>query len=533
VQAFWLGASRPGGTFFNPNFLAGYLIIPFAILLGFLGYTVRLDTRLRSLRSSGIAIVTVMLVALLLTAVIMTKSRGGVIVLAAASAVVVGARFGVRGLGVLTVVLAAIVVLASPIRDRLWAEHTANPVGYARWQLWQSSFRAMVDHPLGVGLGLYQYLYPRYAFPVDGEIARYGKVAQTSHNEYLQIGVELGWAGVAVFSWGILRVVCEAKDVLRQRLHRWQRGLLVGIGGAVAGILTHAGVDSNLHEPGIAVLLTVLVGLLIAAPRLQPCRSASNRALPIPSGWRRWAWMVGVIVVISAMAIQAVRLGVAWAEFEAGSKAAATQQWAEARGHYHAAVALDSGKALYHNSLASLYFQEFERNHERASAGMALAELAQAIRLNPMDGRLSGLEGHVYAAMAASVMSEPVTSEQRLAWRRASVRAYERALTDYPYSPFYRYELARLHLVLGNQDRAVSYLGDLIDIEPNFLPARALLAWWYLGQKRLDEAGREYRAILERRQHYAGWKKDDYETRFFDVDLAQLAAALDRAKAGT
>jgi O-antigen ligase len=50
----------------------------------------------------------------------------------------------------------------------------------------------MTEYPFGLGLGLYQYAYPHYAFPVEGQIARYGRVAQTPHNEYLQMGVELG-----------------------------------------------------------------------------------------------------------------------------------------------------------------------------------------------------------------------------------------------------------------------------------------------------------------------------------------------------
>src|SRR5213594_4419147 len=38
VQAGWFAAARPTGTFFNPNFLAGYLAAVWAIVLGYLCY---------------------------------------------------------------------------------------------------------------------------------------------------------------------------------------------------------------------------------------------------------------------------------------------------------------------------------------------------------------------------------------------------------------------------------------------------------------------------------------------------------------
>ena len=50
----------------------------------------------------------------------------------------------------------------------------------------------MTDHPFGIGLGLYQYTYPLYAFPVEGELLDMERSRRRPHNDYLQMGVEMG-----------------------------------------------------------------------------------------------------------------------------------------------------------------------------------------------------------------------------------------------------------------------------------------------------------------------------------------------------
>ena len=135
-----------------------------------------------------------------LIAVLLTESRGGMIVLLVATVIILVARYGWRLAASCAVLIVLVAVLVpTPLRERVLLEHRQNPVTYVRWQMWQGALRQMIDHPFGIGLGLYQYTYPQYAFPVEGEIARYGNTAQTPHNDYLQMGVEMGWSAVVVF----------------------------------------------------------------------------------------------------------------------------------------------------------------------------------------------------------------------------------------------------------------------------------------------------------------------------------------------
>ncbi len=538
-QVGWFNAARPSGTFFNPNFLAGYLAATWAIVLGDLCYAREgswgwLRARPRALiRFSALIAVQ----AVLLVAIAWTGSRGGILALLVGTALVITVRFGRTGLSVLTLLLLVGLLVPNPLRERLWAEHVVNPVGYARLQMWQSAVREMTEYPFGLGLGLYQYAYPHYAFPVEGQITRYGKVAQTPHNEYLQMSVELGVASILVFGWGVVLVVREATSVLRQRLRRWQRGVVVGVSGGIAGILAHAVVDSNLHEPALAIVLTLCVGLVISARRLSGRVADPSRTMPIRSRRVRLLCAGLGVLVVGVLAMYVVRLGLAWMSYESGSRALARQDIQKGIADYRAAIALDSGKALYHSSLAAAYFQVFERTADGAAAQNAVAELQTAIALNPLDGRLSGLLGHVYASFAASLTASDapkgLQSVQRGSWLRSAMSAYERATELEPFVPFYRFELGRLSLALGDHETAEAHVRRVIEIEPNFLPGREWLATRYLESKRIKEAEGEYREILARQQRYAGWDKDDYEERFMKADTTALAAALKRVRPPT
>jgi hypothetical protein len=540
LQGGWLGAPRPSGTFFNPNFLAGYLAAVWAIVLGYVCH-VKAGGLLREERGRGRwrpslrLAVAIVLLTVLLAGIVWTGSRGGALAWLVGTGVVVVARFGRKGASILLLLVLIGLLVASPLRDRFRAEHAENPVGYARWQIWQSSVRQMIAHPMGVGLGLYQYVYPRYAFPVEGQIVRYGNVAQTAHDEYLQMGVELGIASILVFAWGVYLVGAEAVSLLRQRLRRWQRGVAVGLAAAVMGILVHAAVDSNLHEPALVIVLTLSVGLIFSMRRLAMGHPEPLRTIPVRSR-RRWAWCGALLVGL--LVIHVVRVGVAWVAYDAGARTVDRQEVNKKIGYYRAAIVLDPGKALYHSSIAASYFQVFEQTGNIPAARAAVAELKEAMALNPLDGRLAGLLGNLYVSLSSSPVpapdgpSEPA-DHRRTSWLRLARPAYEQAVELEPFSAFHRYDLGRVAYALQDREAAESSVRRAVELEPNFLPGREWLARLYLRSNRLDVAQQEYREILERQRRYGAWSKNAFEQRFFNVDVIALGAAFERAGAGT
>ena len=243
-----------------------------------------------------------------------------------------------------------------------------------------------------------------------------------------------------------------------------------------------------------------------------------------------WAGIAAVVIV--ALCVLVVRIGAAWHVHEAGLTAMSAGDDRLAVSLFQQAIALDAGKALYHRTLAAAEFRRFEQAGDATGAHRAASELNIAMALNPLDGRLPGLLGAVYVALAAAPSPAANTGQDRQAqretWRKIAVSAYERAIRLEPYNPYYRLEAARLHFVLGHREQAESAVRQAVEIEPNFLPGREWLAMLYLGSARRDDAVREYREIVERRQRFAGWHKSEADERFLAADVAGLEAALGR-----
>lgn len=529
----WRGIERPTGTFFNPNFLAGYLVSGWLIVLALFCYLPIHRLWRRTNRLKLRSIFAQPLLALigwvgLTLAIVWIGSRGAVLSACAGAIVVVGLRFGRRGVAVLFFLLLLLAAIPNSTRERFYTEHVSNPVAYARWQMWQGTLYMMADHPMGIGLGLYQYLYPRYAFPIDQAIARYGKTAQTPHNEYLQMGVELGIPSLAIFAWGLWVVGQHVRWVLNQRLTRDQRRIVVGVAGTIVALLAHAAVDSNLHEPALAIMLVLFAGIIIVCRRLlqqqatSPIAENALRVTPI------WGWLGSAIILVAIIGI--VRLGTAWMWYEKGEELHRKGNIADAAQFYRTAILLDPGKALYHSVLAAAQCSLYEREQDTARAVDCMKELKQAIALNPVDGRLVGLLGRVHGRFASLASRDQTREHEQLL---LGVSAYEEAMKLEPFNAVYRFECGLHQLKLGEVEKAESLVKNAIEIEPNFLPGRVWLAKRYAQSGRVDLAEREYREVVEREQRYGGWNKSSLEAQFLAADPGELAAFLDARRGAT
>ncbi|HNP82468.1 MAG TPA: O-antigen ligase family protein [Nitrospira sp.] len=517
---------RPSGTFFNPNFLAGYLAVSWAILLSAAVYGYRRTAALHWLPISptlwwfgvGASLGSLFL------AVLLTQSRGGMIVVLVATVFIVMARYGWKVAGsCLVLLMVGGLLIPTPLRERVQAEHQQNPVSYARLQMWQGALTQMAEHPLGIGLGLYQYTYPRYAFPVEGEIARYGKVAQTPHNDYLQMGIEMGVGALLLFLAGVFMVGRDFARVFQTRLSRRQRSLILGLGAGGIALLVHAALDSSLRETALAILLVLCAGLIVSAARMTRCSTDAVQVIPIRS---RFVWGMSAACVLLLVGAEVSRLGMAWLTFDAASRrAVAGETDAAIQGLQHA-IALDPGKSLYHHGLGSVYARAFDASRDKEMFRLAHAEFKEAIELNPLDSRLLGLLGQLYVSAAQAPSLSGGLDEQRKSWIRAALRVYERAVRLAPFSAPYRYEQARLHWMLGEKAAAEQQAKEAERLEPNFLPARALLAHVWVDAGRIDEARQELHEIQARQARYEQWNKNSIDRAFLGVDVAPLRAAV-------
>ena len=139
------------------------------------------------------------------------------------------------------------------------------------------------------------------------------------------------------------------------------------------------------------------------------------------------------------------------------------------------------------------------------------------------------------ASITATTLLLLMSSFSPFVFLGSGPRRYEssKAADLEPFSPYYRFELGRLYLALGDGKKAEASVRRAVEIEPNFLPGRRFLAQLYLDSNRIEGATREYREIIERRERYAEWPKGPVEEQLLETDVTSLRAVFESVRSQT
>jgi Flp pilus assembly protein TadD len=287
------GGSRPflNGPFVNPNHNAEFLeLAAFAGLAASLGSR----SRLQSIFWSGAAISCA-------AGAIATLSRGSLLALTVGILTFGVAMFlrtalpdplgspqavrvprsrrvlpwilaGVASLIVLALALGAIAVVERITREGLLRD--------TRLSLWRDSFNVLAAHPLGIGGGTFDRVYPVYRTFLTQRPVRFTHL----ENQPLQFLLEFGWVGfgaavvtVLTMAWG-LRVRAMGPSS-------------IAIAAGLIAVLAHNLVDFGIDLLGISLPFAALLGTL--AGRYRRPRPAADRRM---SG-------IGIAVGVALLAI--------------------------------------------------------------------------------------------------------------------------------------------------------------------------------------------------------------------------------------
>src|SRR2546426_5164797 len=352
------GQARPTGTFFNANFFASYEMAVFAVAFGLLCYRrptegLHWETPLLWLTAGAVAL-----------AFVLAQSRGALLAFVAAVACVGLYRFGKPFLAVIMLALIAGAIVQNPLQQRVLTVGAQDPYAYTRLAIWQNSLERIIDHPWGVGLGLYKYTSFQYRFPVESAIARYGKRAESAHNEYLQLAVELGGLGLVLFLAGGALLGLGIRETLRLPLEAWERGLVIGLSGWVLSLLVDSGVHDVFHQPAIVLLAILFAGMILVVKRLRQPQGPSVWTMPFPYHPVR-AVSIGVVAVLCALLI--VQPAAAWYAFDKGAGEAAVGREDQAFGWVQRATVIAPGTTAYHDALALAEVRLFQQSGDPRS----------------------------------------------------------------------------------------------------------------------------------------------------------------------
>ncbi|HEY7698399.1 MAG TPA: O-antigen ligase family protein [Vicinamibacteria bacterium] len=275
-------ALRATGSFGNPNHYAAFQSMLLLTSLGFLAWLRERAHKAGTGRprgrsnEGGLAAIAGLAILLLALGLLLSLSRSGIAFALVGALVFVSlARHGVRPGASRHATLRALLVLAlavggvalwigvEPLVGRFTGLSDEWDKEATRIQVWRDSVPALSDYwRTGSGLSSFRYVGARYR-SFGGRI-----FYSWAHNDYLQLGIELGLPGFVLLLWMGIVVVKGARRV-RSDLEpdRSLLALHAGFGSALVAVALHSLTDFSLHLPANLALAAVLAGAVVGMER--------------------------------------------------------------------------------------------------------------------------------------------------------------------------------------------------------------------------------------------------------------------------
>ncbi|MDI3480562.1 MAG: hypothetical protein PWQ97_217 [Tepidanaerobacteraceae bacterium] len=250
VKQFPELSTRVYATLENPNVLAEYLALSIPVVLGVL----------MGSKSAIRKLIFFIILIVLLICLVLTFSRGAWLGLALA--LVVFAALKEPRLLVWLILLGFISPLFMPsvVINRVASIGSLEDSSNAfRVTIWIAAIRMIKDYWItGVGLGLtaFSRVYRDYMIA--------GTPALHAHNLYLEIGIEMGIAGLLTFIWMIIASFSSAMNCIKN--DNWHSFVLAGVVAALAGHLLHGMFDYVWFSPRIVMEFWMFLGMMSALP---------------------------------------------------------------------------------------------------------------------------------------------------------------------------------------------------------------------------------------------------------------------------
>jgi O-antigen ligase/Flp pilus assembly protein TadD len=510
----WEGTSapRPSGTFHNINFMAGLLAASVVLATGRAIFPSPSPGGHPARRAAWLAAAVLMG-----GAIFLSGSRGGVFALAVGMAVLLWFRRPALAFAAAAVGSAGLFLIPNPWITRLSSLSQVDVYAYSRLSIWKSALKMMLDHPwFGVGLGQFEYVSPRYAFPVESHWARYGRVAENAHNEYLQVGAGMGVVGLTV--WLAAAALFGTWYLKRSRGSKAvEKRDLVPIAAALAALSAHAAVDFIFHVPPLVLLLVLLAAGLRIHGVQGPSWAVEFRM--------RKGYGICLFALAAFLTALAVRPVVGFRHFLKGVGAPQNllrEKWAleeaprkdlsprEAVLSLERAVTVDPLNATYHNALGSRYFRMYLMDGEDEELRRkGLYHANYAAQLNPNNHRYFNSLGEAMESLFGLYGDRGLLEE--------AVVHYRRVLALTPRSYAIHEKLGFLLEALGDTAEAEERFRSVVNLEPNYLRG-----WYNLGIF-LARQGRTEEAVgaFETGAKAAAVKRrvlTDYERKLVDFD---------------
>jgi O-antigen ligase/Flp pilus assembly protein TadD len=469
----------------NPNYFATLLLIGLAGSLAVAVFGIRIKWRLAAGFSA----------AFLLLCILLTNSRGGTLAAGAAvfiAAIRAGNRIPRQVWMLLGLVLLVTMVVASPfLVSKFLDRGERDPYNYARTQIWLNTLPVIAEHPiLGTGFGQFVHASNRFAFPIEGQVARYLKRSRMAHSEYLQhiaeIGIPASLLMFSIFGYLLMLAWKRANRAWPEYRCFQEAAILTAV-----GVGLHGFVDNCWTIPVMASGLVVfsLADLLPLRKKTvvrtwSPLRVAAATAL-------------GALVYAHSVVIP----GIALAYNDAGHSAFQKSDLESAERLHLASLRFVPDHPLFLDNLGMVYMQKSMDTRTPALLVLAEEYFSQAIAASP-----KSLDPHIHTETALIRSLNGNADHDDAVYHRIIKNNTELLELD-PFIPGPRTNLAIAFYNLGRREEAIKEVQQALEYEPNYVPGYLQIAKWYAEMGNAAEADR-YRAAAFRIVH----KYRDYRT---------------------
>ena len=279
------GMSPIRSSFGNANFFAAYLVLvlplALALLINNIFPMLRKNWSSHRFKETPMAFVKIglrilalaILLGIMILSLSLASSRGawlgltiGLISFGWLSCLRVSTRRSKRIVPALLLALLIIFSISTPslLKKKPVKEELETGTLGLRFLIWEGTLRMIASNPfIGTGIGTFYIAYPEYRLPEYFKNPHAVDATAHAHNEFLELGGEMGILGLGAFLWILVVCLRQAVTLVRVTEDKRRRNLVIGLISGVAGLIVTNLVGVNLRFPSSAIFFWLTLGLVI------------------------------------------------------------------------------------------------------------------------------------------------------------------------------------------------------------------------------------------------------------------------------
>jgi len=399
--------------------------------------------------------------------------------------------------------------IISNIKERASIAQLSTDFSFGRRvAIWKFTGLMIKDRPLlGSGIGTFKYNTLKYQakFFDQGQnraLYPYG-IADKTHNEYLQLGAELGIIGLGIFFWLIISYFNYGVKKLKSIENKYKRGIIIGLMGSIVAFLVDGLFWFPLRLPTNTAMFWLILGLTIVTIKAEVNAGKTNLKQKdsdvIIKGTEninldkkkkkaedkgnnsiyrfKPLLYLSIILLVAILSIAIARPFIAQTYWYKGFKEIKKGNWDKAIKIYEEALRWDP-------YLGPIYYDIGKILQDKELYGISREYLEKAAKyIDHPDLPLD---------LALIYLKSGMLDEAAIKLKQAiSYQPDEKSML-----PLYA-ELGNTYLQLKRYKPAEIVLKNALEIDPNFINAHYGLAGAYLNQNKIEEALVELQKVIE------------------------------------